>query len=87
MGGEGHKAMNIYNYVWFTNVRSVWGWKRGEGAIHPPQKLGNKSQSENKLEGFTKYGAFEVHIKLVYNDNLQLSDYKDLSILFLHYIL
>ena len=48
--------------------------KRSEGAIHPPQKLGNKSQSENKLEGFTKYGAFEVHIKFVYNDNLQPSD-------------
>ena len=33
------------------------GVKKRGGAIHPPQKQGNKSQSENKLEGFTKYGA------------------------------
>ena len=62
-GGSGHKAMNIYNYVWFTNVRSVCGGKKERGAIHPPQKLGNKSQSENKLEEFTKFGAVKVCIK------------------------
>ena len=46
-----NKAMNIYNYVWFTNVR--WGWKKW--GCHPSQKLGNKSQSENKLQhGFIR---------------------------------